>query len=150
MRQVRNAATGKTSLELQEVPQMNGAADEAGSYAPHTDPTNDGVGTYDRHTVAADPPMASYDAQTDSFEALRRITDEAEPRDPARVGRSRPRRPASELQYDAWQWAIANRTPAGDLPSGKAIAERFGRRERWGRLVKQAGTTGGLDPAFTP
>jgi hypothetical protein len=26
-----------------------------------------------------------------------------------------------------------------DLPSGKAIAERFDRRERWGRLVKQAG-----------
>jgi hypothetical protein len=39
----------------------------------------------------------------------------------------------------AWQWAQANRTPTGDLPSGKAIAERFGRRERWGRLVKQTG-----------
>jgi hypothetical protein len=54
------------------------------------------------------------------------------------------------LHHDARQWAIANRTPAGDLPSGKAIAERFGRRERWGRLVEQAGTTGRLDPAFTP
>jgi hypothetical protein len=51
------------------------------------------------------------------------------------------------LHHDARQWAIANRTPAGDLPSGKAIAERFGRRER---LVEQAGTTGRLDPAFTP
>jgi hypothetical protein len=48
----------------------------------------------------------------------------------------------SGLQRQAWQWALANRTPGGDLPSGKAIAERFGRRERWGRLVKQAGHTG--------
>jgi hypothetical protein len=40
--------------------------------------------------------------------------------------------------------AIANRTPAGNLPSGKAIAECFGRRERWGRLVKQTGITGGF------
>jgi hypothetical protein len=48
------------------------------------------------------------------------------------------------LQRAAWQWAVANRTPAGNLPSGKAIAERFGRRERWGRLVKQTGITGGF------
>jgi hypothetical protein len=41
------------------------------------------------------------------------------------------------------------RTPNGDLPSGKVIAERFGRRERWGRLVKQAGTTGRLEPAVS-
>jgi hypothetical protein len=45
--------------------------------------------------------------------------------------------------------AIANRTPTGELPSGKAIAERFGRRERWGRLLKQAGATGRLDPVVT-
>jgi hypothetical protein len=35
--------------------------------------------------------------------------------------------------------------PGGDLPSGKVTAERIGRRERWGRLVKQAGHTGYLD-----
>ena len=51
MRQVRNAATGKAPLGLQELPQMNGAADKAGSYAPHTDPTNAGVGSYDLHTA---------------------------------------------------------------------------------------------------
>jgi hypothetical protein len=66
----------------------------------------------------------------------------------AKRGRSRPGSPAPELQHNAWQWAIANRTPAGDLPSGKAIGERFGRRERWRRLVKQAGTTGRLDPSL--
>jgi hypothetical protein len=36
--------------------------------------------------------------------------------------------------------------PAGDgsLPSGKQIADRYGRHERWGRLVKHAGTVGKL------
>jgi len=39
----------------------------------------------------------------------------------------------------AWQWALANRTADGSLPSGKAIADRFGRHERWGRMVKNSG-----------
>jgi hypothetical protein len=56
------------------------------------------------------------------------------------------RRSASVLQREAWRWALANRTPTGELPSGKAIAERFGRRERWGRLVKAAGGSGQLEP----
>jgi len=30
----------------------------------------------------------------------------------------------------------------GSLPSGKAIAGQYGRQERWGRLVKQAGLEG--------
>jgi hypothetical protein len=47
-----------------------------------------------------------------------------------------------ELQLQAWQWAWANQTSDGSLPSGKAIAGRYGRRERWGRLVKQAGLEG--------
>jgi hypothetical protein len=51
----------------------------------------------------------------------------------------------SGIQRQAWQWAMANRTPKGDLPPGKAIASQFGRSERWGRLVKQAGHTGLLD-----
>jgi len=44
-----------------------------------------------------------------------------------------------ELQLQAWQWARANRASDGSLPSGKAIARQYGRQERWGRLVKQAG-----------
>jgi hypothetical protein len=40
------------------------------------------------------------------------------------------------LRLQALDWAIANRSEDGRLPSGKAIAERFGRHERWGRLVK--------------
>ena len=150
MRQVRHAAASNTSRAFQAVAHMNGAADDAGSYVSHTDPTSDGVGSCVIDTAAADLSVALYDAQTDSSGSLIRIHDEVEPRDSAGAGCSRPRRLASELKHDAWQWAIANRTPAGDLPSGKAIAERFGRQERWGRLVKQAGTTGRLDPASTP
>jgi hypothetical protein len=41
---------------------------------------------------------------------------------------------------------LAHRTPKGDLPSGRAIAQEFGRRERWGRLVKEAGLAGRLNP----
>jgi hypothetical protein len=42
----------------------------------------------------------------------------------------------------AWEWARANRASDGSLPSGKAIADRHDRQERWGRLVKQAGLAG--------
>jgi Protein of unknown function (DUF2637) len=47
-----------------------------------------------------------------------------------------------ELQLEAWQWALVNRAGDGSLPSGKAIARQYGRQERWGRLVKQAGLEG--------
>jgi hypothetical protein len=52
-------------------------------------------------------------------------------------------RPADgSLQHDALMWAVANRGDDGALPRGKVIAERFGRHERWGRLVKQRGDLG--------
>jgi len=41
---------------------------------------------------------------------------------------------------------MANRTAEGELPAGKSIAREYGRSERWGRLVKQAGLAGHLDP----
>lgn len=49
------------------------------------------------------------------------------------------RRPENGLQREAWHWAVTNRSPDGSLPSGKAIADHFGRHERWGRLIKQRG-----------
>lgn len=42
----------------------------------------------------------------------------------------------------AWQWAVANLGADGSLPSGKVIADRYGRHERWGRLVKASGIAG--------
>jgi hypothetical protein len=47
-----------------------------------------------------------------------------------------------ELQLQAWQWARANQASDGSLPPGNAIGRQFGRQERWGRLVKQAGLAG--------
>ena len=39
---------------------------------------------------------------------------------------------------DAWRWAQENRAEDGSLPTGNAIAYRYGRHERWGRLVKRS------------
>jgi hypothetical protein len=61
--------------------------------------------------------------------------------DPARCNRTagqvRPRASGRSVRQDAHAWAIANRSEDGRLPSGNAIADQFGRHERWGRLVKQ-------------
>jgi hypothetical protein len=50
--------------------------------------------------------------------------------------------PGREVQRQAWRWALANRTADGTLPAGREIARQYGRRERWGRLVKSAGLAG--------
>lgn len=52
-----------------------------------------------------------------------------------------------DLQVRAWQWAVANRAADGSLPSGKTIASRYDRHERWGRLVKRLGAAGVLSDA---
>jgi hypothetical protein len=49
-----------------------------------------------------------------------------------------------DLRWQAWQWALANRAGDGSLPSGREIARRYGRHERWGRLVKRSGAAGEL------
>lgn len=51
---------------------------------------------------------------------------------------------AGDLQRRAWQWALAHRAADGSLPSGREIAHRCGRHERWVRLVKRAGAAGEL------
>jgi hypothetical protein len=51
------------------------------------------------------------------------------------------------LQREAWQWALTNRAADGSLPSGKEIADRYGRHERWGRLVKRHGQAGDIGTA---
>ncbi|GAA2080742.1 DUF2637 domain-containing protein [Actinomadura alba] len=165
MRQVRHAASPKTPV-ASEVAHTSPVADNAASYepsyeagaektvpsyVPHTALAKDDAASDDAHTTPPGLPTPSYEVQTDSPEHLIRSTEtvhaggvEGEYRDHS------PRsRPPSGLQRQAWQWAVANRTPTGDLPSGKAIGERFGRRERWGRLVKQAGAIGRLDQVAT-
>jgi hypothetical protein len=56
-------------------------------------------------------------------------------------------RSSGDLQWRAWRWALANRAADGSLPSGSAIARAHGRKERWGRLVKNAGRAGVFGPA---
>jgi hypothetical protein len=51
-----------------------------------------------------------------------------------------------EAQILAWQWALANQSGDGALPSGRDIGRQHGRHERWGRLVKRSGLAGELDP----
>ncbi|MFB9830986.1 hypothetical protein [Actinoallomurus acaciae] len=51
------------------------------------------------------------------------------------------------LQRQAWAWALANRSEDGRLPAGAAIAKRFNRSPRWGRLVNSAGDAGALAPS---
>jgi hypothetical protein len=50
-----------------------------------------------------------------------------------------------EAQLLAWQWALANRSGDGSLPSGRDVGREHDRHERWGRLVKRAGLAGQLD-----
>ncbi len=47
-----------------------------------------------------------------------------------------------DVRRDAWRWALANLGDDGSLPSGRVIGDRYGRHERWGRLVKAAGAAG--------
>jgi hypothetical protein len=60
--------------------------------------------------------------------------------------RGRPAGRGRDAQLLAWQWALANRSGDGSLPSGRDIGRRHGRHERWGRLVKRSGLAGELDP----
>ena len=61
----------------------------------------------------------------------------------------RRRNHAGNLQQEAWRWAQANLGDDGSLPSGRQIADRFGRHERWGRLVKHLGVAGELGAGIT-
>jgi len=58
------------------------------------------------------------------------------------LGRSNQRSAGLSIRQEALEWAMANGGAGGRLPSGKAIADQFGRHERWGRLVKRSGLTG--------
>ena len=50
----------------------------------------------------------------------------------------------TDVQLEAWRWAQNNRADDGSLPSGREIGIRYGRHERWGRLVKRSGLAGDL------
>ena len=74
--------------------------------------------------------------------SLPRGSDSVAVRAAATPVRPHERAASTDGRRQAWQWALANRAADGSLPSGKTIADRYGRHERWGRLVKAAGTAG--------
>jgi hypothetical protein len=146
MRQIRQASArsapgqSATSYAAHTAVTTDDAASYQSSDGSHTGLTLEGAGSYDVPTTEREPSGGSYGAQTECVEqALRDAYEEEISRPGSGEPPSGRRRSASGLRHQAWAWAQANRTPTGELPSGKAIAERFGRRERWGRLVKQAG-----------
>ena len=53
---------------------------------------------------------------------------------------------AAGLQRRAFEWAMANRSAEGALPTGRQIAEQFGRSARWGRLIKHAAARETTEP----
>ncbi|TYK51072.1 DUF2637 domain-containing protein [Actinomadura decatromicini] len=152
MRQVRNGSQRESSAVSYRSPHR--AAEKAdASYWSHASLTKEEDASYDALMSQGNPPDGPYDAQTSGAASfIRNAYEVSGGEDPGEAKRAHPRRgrPVSGLQRQAWQWALAHRTAAGELPSGKTIEERFGRRERWGRLVKQAGATGRLDLAVTP
>lgn len=132
MRQIRQASVRDVSEQVARSYEDLAAvaSNDAVSYEISDERHTDRAASYDAHIAEGDSSEGSHEVQTkDAGQS------ESAP------GR---RRCMSGLQRQAWNWAQVNRTPAGDLPSGRVIAERFGRRERWGRLVKQTGTTGGF------
>ncbi|WP_329245888.1 DUF2637 domain-containing protein [Actinoallomurus sp. NBC_01490] len=109
----------------------------APSYGPLTNPGHGSEASEKVHADGVVDLIASSDEPLENGAA-----------DGGRVRRSSRQRASGRdagVQQRAWQWAMDNRTPKGELPPGKAIASRFGRSERWGRLVKQAGLAGRLD-----
>jgi hypothetical protein len=48
------------------------------------------------------------------------------------------------VQREAWLWAQSKRAEDGSFPSGRDIGIRYGRHERWGRMVKRSGMAGEL------
>jgi hypothetical protein len=55
---------------------------------------------------------------------------------------ARGREVGPDVQLEAWRWAQSNRADDGSLPSGREIGIRYGRHQRWGRLVKRSGLAG--------
>lgn len=127
MRQVRQASTRNVSEQDSRSHESPAAmtSNDAVSYEVSDGGHTDHAASYGSHIPDGKPSEGSYEVLTREFRLLESASGQ--------------RRSRSGLQRQAWHWAQANRTPAGDLPSGKEIAARFGRRERWGRLVKQTG-----------
>jgi hypothetical protein len=80
------------------------------------------------------PPIACRDAAVDD------LMPGTDPAGPQQLGEGFADRGAAArvLQRQAWNWAQAHRADDDSLLSVREIARRYGRHERWGRLVKRS------------
>ncbi|XVQ07436.1 DUF2637 domain-containing protein [Spirillospora sp. CA-255316] len=164
MRQIRHTSVGKTACDnadvsvSSEVPHRTSenahrisAATHRSSEDSHRALRSAPAPSEESLRSPASQPTTSEKSHTDRvFDLMRSsaLPQQIDAADDARAQRSlshMDRTGDVDIQRRAWQWAVAHRTPAGDLPPGKAIGSQFGRSERWGRLVKQAGRAGRLD-----
>jgi hypothetical protein len=76
--------------------------------------------------------------------APRSPSREREPEVQSAVQLGRASAPAAghDVRRQASQWVVAIEAADGSLSSGQAAADRYGRHERWARLVKAAGNAG--------
>lgn len=104
-----------------------------------------------RRGASRDDPRGRQSQQRPSFAAEARRAPPAGLRlvPPPELGKGG-RASGGDLQRRAWQWALANRASDGSLPSGSAIARAHSRKERWGRVVKNAGQAGTFGPGSAP
>jgi hypothetical protein len=105
--------------------------------------------------IAAWPSFALIGSYELLMRQMRRAAEAGKSRQRSCGVRSRPEGAQSagrgrEAQLLAWQWALANQSGDGALPSGRDIGRQHGRHERWGRLVKRSGLAGELDPQTWP
>lgn len=94
-----------------------------------------------RSAIKEEPHVDQSQQAAAAFEQSNAVRQAAVRPNPARKTSAR----SDTLQREAWEWALAQRASGGSFPSGKAIANVYGRHERWGRLVKSAGKAGAFD-----
>jgi hypothetical protein len=153
MGQIRHAAAQETKPDNPDsyVSRATFKMPHGSSNESHTEPRVATAPSYGPLTNPGHGSEASEKVHADGLVDLIASSDEPHTNgavDGGQVPRSSRQRASggdAGVQQRAWQWAVDNRTPKGELPPGKAIASRFGRSERWGRLVKQAGLAGRLD-----
>ncbi|MBB4930655.1 hypothetical protein F4561_001475 [Lipingzhangella halophila] len=114
------------------------------AYGERTAYTDDGSGAKRDSDDANGDAVGSAGAQEFAVGGLRVIESDSgatpplDPVDPGGVA-------VPPIQVEAWNWALKHRREDGALPTGSEIAAAFGRKQRWGRLVKQRGQQGVLD-----
>jgi hypothetical protein len=141
MRQIRQSAQQPTGPAIAGTSADGAPAPATTAGAARVTTAADGLRLGDSRPSATSTRATTGDAGPPETSRTSALDD---PNATADGTRPRQRRRTADLRLHAWQWALANRDSHGQLPTGKVIGARFGRKERWGRLVKKAGLAGSL------